>query len=169
MRGIFWNINGFKDTKKHKFLSDLTKENNLNFIVVSENGRTDFTPRFLKNLYAGKYYLWHMKPPKGILGGMFLGVDFQFFTIAAIDEVDYYIKFHLCNKSDYFQWALVVVYGLAQEEHKESFMAELVNMCSHENLPLLMGIIIFWGTNLRRIMITTMNDCHSYLMSLLMA
>jgi hypothetical protein len=63
MRGIFWNINGFKDTKKHKFLSDLTKENNLNFIVVSENGRTDFTPRFLKNLYAGKYYLWHMKHP----------------------------------------------------------------------------------------------------------
>jgi hypothetical protein len=46
MRGIFWNNNGFKDPKKHKFVSDLTKENNLNFIVVSENGRSDLTPRF---------------------------------------------------------------------------------------------------------------------------
>jgi hypothetical protein len=60
--------------------------------------------------------------------------------------------------------------GQLKEEHKESFMAELVNMCSHENFPLLMGvIIIFWGTNLRRIMITTMNHGHSCLMLLLMA
>jgi hypothetical protein len=33
----------------------------------------------------------------------------------------------------------VVVYGPAQDEHKESFLAELVNMCSHKNLPLVMG------------------------------
>jgi hypothetical protein len=36
MRGIFWNSNGFKDPKKHKFVSDLIKENNLNFIAISE-------------------------------------------------------------------------------------------------------------------------------------
>jgi hypothetical protein len=69
---------------------------------------------------------------------MLLGVDLQFFDIGAIDEGDYYIKFHLCNKSDYFKWALFMVYGAAQAEHKESFLAELVNMCSHEKLPLLM-------------------------------
>jgi hypothetical protein len=50
MKGVFWNSNGFKDLKKHKFISDLTKENNLNFIAISEAGRSDFTPRFLKNL-----------------------------------------------------------------------------------------------------------------------
>jgi hypothetical protein len=47
MRGIFWNSNGFKDQKKHKFISDLTKENNLEFITVLEIGRSDFSPRFL--------------------------------------------------------------------------------------------------------------------------
>jgi hypothetical protein len=116
----------------------LTKENILNFIVVLETGWSDFTPRFLKNLCVRKDYLWHTKPLKGRSGGMLLGVDLQFFDIGAIDEGDYYIKFHLCNKSDYFKWALFMVYGAAQAEHKESFLAELVNMCSHENLPLLM-------------------------------
>jgi exonuclease III len=38
-----------------------------------------------------------------------------------------------------FKWALAVAYGSAQNEHKEQFLAELVNMCSHENLPLLIG------------------------------
>jgi hypothetical protein len=43
---------------------------------------------------------------------MLLGVDLQTFDIGAIEEGDYYIKFHLCNKAYEFKWALVVVYGL---------------------------------------------------------
>jgi hypothetical protein len=57
MRGIFWNSNGFKDPKKHKFVSDLTKENSLNFIAISKMSRSDFTPRFLKHLCSGRDYL----------------------------------------------------------------------------------------------------------------
>jgi hypothetical protein len=70
---------------------------------------------------------------------MLLGVDLQTFDIGVIDEGDFYIKFHLCNKVDDYKWALVVVYGPAQDEFKESFLAELVNMCSHERLLLLVG------------------------------
>jgi hypothetical protein len=70
---------------------------------------------------------------------MLLGVDLQSFDIGAIDEGDFYIKFHLCNKVDEYKWALVVIYGSAQDELKESFLAELVNICSHESLPLLVG------------------------------
>jgi hypothetical protein len=139
MRGIFWNSNRFKYPKKHKYICDLTKESNLNFIAISEIGRSDFTPRFLKKLCSGKDYLWHCKPPNGRSGGMLLGVNLQIFDIGAIDEGDHFIKFHLCNKSNDFKWALVVVYGPAQPEQKENFLAELVHMCSHENLPLLMG------------------------------
>jgi hypothetical protein len=165
MRGVFWNSNGFKDPKKHKFISDLTKENNLNFIAISETGRGDFTPRFLKNLCAGRDYLWHCKAPIGRSGGILLGIDLQFFDIGAIDEGDHYVKFHLCNKADDFKWALVVVYGPAQAEQKEHFLAELVHMCSHENLPLLMG----GDYNILRhpsekTMIITMIDGHSCLM-----
>jgi hypothetical protein len=70
---------------------------------------------------------------------MLLGVDLQMFDIGVIDEGEFYIKFHLCNKVDEFKWALVVVYGPAQNEYKKSFLAELVNMCSHENFPLVIG------------------------------
>jgi hypothetical protein len=66
---------------------------------------------------------------------MLLGVDLQTFDIVAIDEGDFYIKFHLCNKVDDYKWALVVVH----DEFKENFLAELVNMCSHERLPMLVG------------------------------
>jgi hypothetical protein len=31
------------------------------------------------------------------------------------------------------------MYGPAQEEHKEKFLVELVNLCCHETLPLVIG------------------------------
>jgi hypothetical protein len=42
MRGFFWNCNGFKDPKKHRFISDLTREQDMCFIAVSEMRRKDF-------------------------------------------------------------------------------------------------------------------------------
>jgi hypothetical protein len=66
--------------------------------------------------------------PRGRSGGMLLGVDLQIFNIGAIEEGDYYIEFCLCSKVDDYKWALVLVYGPAQDEFKESFLAELVNM-----------------------------------------
>jgi hypothetical protein len=52
------------DPKKHKFVSDLTKENDLSFIAILESGRSDFMPRFLKNLSGGRDFLWHSKAPR---------------------------------------------------------------------------------------------------------
>jgi hypothetical protein len=118
MKGVYWNSNGFRDPKKHKFVSDLMKENNLNFITISETCWSDFTPRFLKNLCSGRDYLWHCKPLNGRSGGTFLGVDLQCIGIGSIDEGDHYIKFHLTNKTDEFKWALVLLYGPAQDDRK---------------------------------------------------
>jgi hypothetical protein len=100
---------------------------------------------------------------------MLLGVDLQFFNISAIDEGDHYIKFHLCNKSDDFKWVLVVVYGPTQDKWKENFLAELVHMCSHKNLPLLMcGDYSILRQPLEKIMISLMLDGCFCLMSSLM-
>jgi hypothetical protein len=131
------NSNEFRDPKKPKFVSDLTKENDLSFIGILESGRTDFMPRFLKNLSGGRDFLWHSKDPHGRSGGILLGVDQQMFAIGSIDEGDFYVKFQLCNKLDVFKWEMVVVYGPSQPAYKESFLSELVRMCSQENLPLI--------------------------------
>jgi hypothetical protein len=93
-------------------------------------------PSFLKNLCAGREFLWHTMAPKGRSGGMLVGVDLQVFDIGAIDEGDFYVKLKLCNKSDSFKWALVVVYGPAQDDLKKIFLAEMVNFCSLENIPI---------------------------------
>jgi hypothetical protein len=68
-----------------------------------------------------------------------VGVDLRVFDIGAIDEGDFYVKFHLNIQSDEFKWALVCVYGPAQANLKPSFLAELVNVCSHTSLPILVG------------------------------
>ena len=43
------------------------------------------------------------------------------------------------NKNDGSQWNLIAVYGAAQDEHKQSFLTEIVQCCQNESLPFLMG------------------------------
>jgi hypothetical protein len=38
------------------YVSDLTKENGLSFIAISETGRSDFMPRFLKTHCGGERF-----------------------------------------------------------------------------------------------------------------
>ena len=60
-------------------------------------------------------------------------------TLVFISQGDYHIKFQLRNKNDGFQWNLIAVYGAAQDEHKQSFLTEIVQCCQNESLPFLMG------------------------------
>ena len=43
------------------------------------------------------------------------------------------------NNEDDFKFNLVSIYGLAQNEHKENFLYEVVHMCSKETLPIILG------------------------------
>jgi hypothetical protein len=76
-------------------------------------GRKKFNDAILKNLYGGKNFLWHCKEPRGRCEGILLGIDLDIFDIGAIDEGDFSMKFHLCNKECNFKWALVTIYGPA--------------------------------------------------------
>jgi hypothetical protein len=75
----------------------------------------------------------------GRSGGILLGVDLDTFDIGTIDECDFYVKFHLCNKDISFKWDLVAIYGPAQANLKEQFLTEMVHLCSHKQLPILVG------------------------------
>jgi hypothetical protein len=108
-------------------------------MAILETGRSSFTDPFLKNLCAEKNFLWLNKDPQGRSGGILVGLELDVFDIGAIDEGDFYVKFHLCNKENNFKWVLVAVYGPAQIPLKEQFLTELVQMISHERLPVLVG------------------------------
>lgn len=114
MKGIFWNCNGLGDPKKYKFLLDITKEKNLDFITLSETGKGNFTDAFLRNLCAGKDFLWYCKPPRGMSGGMFVGVNLMTFDIGEIEEGEFFVRTKIRNKENGFKWNLVSVYGPAQ-------------------------------------------------------
>jgi hypothetical protein len=138
MKGLIWKSNEFREPQKFRFISDKNRELNLVFIAILGTRRSNFSDASLKNLCAGKNFLWHCKALQGWSRGILVGVDLDIFYIRAIDEGDYYVKFHLCNKDTFFKWALVVVYGPAQTP-KDQFLTELVHMVSHERLPTLMG------------------------------
>jgi hypothetical protein len=90
MKGLFWNCNGLGDLKKLRFLSDLTKEHDLDFIALSETGRDSFTQSSLNNFCARKDFLWHVKPPRGRSGGMLVGVNLLVFDLGEIEEGDFF-------------------------------------------------------------------------------
>jgi hypothetical protein len=52
---------------------------------------------------------------------------------------EFAVKFRVRSKVDGFQWALVAVYGVAQLELNPDFLADLVRICRHERLPILVG------------------------------
>lgn len=139
MKGIFWNCNGFRDPKKHRFVADMTKDFDLNFIALSETVKKEFSVTFLKNLCARRDFIWHCKEPRGRSGGILMGIDLSVFDIGVIDEGDFYVKFDLRNKNDGFKWVLVCVYGPAQDNLKEEFLAEMVNMVGRVTVPVLIG------------------------------
>jgi hypothetical protein len=50
---------------KHRYLAELVKEEQINFIALSETGRDSFPDHVLKNLCGGHDFLWHTMAPHG--------------------------------------------------------------------------------------------------------
>jgi hypothetical protein len=165
MKGLFSNSRGLSDLAKSKFLNDTVKEQSLDFVALLETSKKDFSQSVLTKFCNGRNFLWHWTQPHGRSGGILLGVNLDTFDIGSIEEGDFYVKFKVKNKSDDFKWILVAVYGAAQPEYKEAFLTELVQTCSKENLPLLVGVIsTLLGIRVRRIMTDMMTGGHFFLM-----
>ena len=139
MKGIFWNSRGLRDLAKFRFLSVITKEQQLDFIALLETHRSEYTDTELNNICGGKQFLWSWTGPKGHSGGILLGINPTVFDIGFISQGDFHIKFHLRNKIDGFHWNLIAVYGAARIEQKNSFLTELVQCCQYDSLSLLVG------------------------------
>jgi hypothetical protein len=140
MKGIFWNCRGLRDLAKHTFLHDVAVDNRLDFVALSETNKNSFSTQSLENFCGGADFVWHWRCPRGMSGGMLMGINQESFVVENIEDGDFHIKFILRNKADGFRWALLSVYGAAQDELKQQFLSELVRACSNcGNLPFLVG------------------------------
>src|SRR3954464_13559692 len=84
-------------------------------------------------------FTWQSILPRGISGGILLGVLSDSMEVLAYTTGDFHIKFHVRNKADNFVWSLVAVYGASQEGHKAAFLRELVNLANNDPHPILIG------------------------------
>ena len=139
MKGMIWNSDGFGDTAKHLDVHEFVKENKLDFVAIIETGRSAFATPFLNFLAVASDFIWYCIPPHGRSGGMLLGFNNATLTIQDVVSGDFCVKLHLRTKLDGFSWALVVVYGAAQDNKKPEFLAELVRICEGETVPMLVG------------------------------
>ena len=105
MKGMIWNSDGFGDRAKHIVVSEVVREQKLDFVAIIETGRSSFANPFLKFLAGGMDFTWFIIPPHGRSGGMFIG--FNNTTLAAQNVLtgDFCVKFHVRSKSDGFLWA----------------------------------------------------------------
>ena len=136
---MIWNTNGFGDTAKHFTVSEIVREQKLDFVALIETGRSAFATPFLKYLAGGMDFTWYCMPPHGRSGGMLVGFDTSIFSIQNVITGDFCVKFHVRTKRDGFLWSLVVVYGAAHDDKKPDFLAELVRICEGETFPMLVG------------------------------
>ena len=74
LTGLFWNSEGFRNPGKHLFMQESIRERKLDFLALSETGRSNFATPFLNHLAAGQDFSWFCLPPRGRSGGMLLGV-----------------------------------------------------------------------------------------------
>jgi exonuclease III len=139
MKGGFWNSGGFGDTAKHLFVRETFQEYKLDFFAISETGRDSFSVPFLTHLAGGCDIHWYCLPPIGRSGGMLVGINNQTIKVKNVMTGDRCVRFHVANKSDNFEWALVAVYGAAQDAQKADFLAELVRFCEDDSIPILVG------------------------------
>lgn len=142
MKGLFWNSRGLSDLAKYRYISEAVRDHNLDFLAIMETGKQDMSTANLARLSGGVDFIWHCLPPRGRSSGILLGVRADAFDVTLIAEGKFYIKFHLCNRTDNFKWILMVAYGPAQEEFKSAFLTELVRACHQISLPFLIGGIL---------------------------
>jgi exonuclease III len=139
LKGMIWNVGGFRDTAKHLFVKESIREYKLDFIALLETGRSNFATPFLNQLAGPFSFSWFCLPPQGRSGGMLIGVNSDTLDVLKVTTGDFSVRMHMKCKRDGFEWNFVHVYGAAQDAQKPDFLAELVRMCDNQDLPMMVG------------------------------
>ena len=95
LRGLWWNSEGFRDPGKHYFVQETIRERRLDFIALSETGRSNFSTPFLNHLAAGFDFSWYCLPPRGRSGGMLIGINTTTIHVKSVDVRDFCVKLYV--------------------------------------------------------------------------
>jgi exonuclease III len=68
-----------------------------------------------------------------------MGINNCTLNVSKVETGDFCVKLYVKCKNGGFEWALVPVYGAAQDDHKAEFLAELARMGESDSFPILLG------------------------------
>jgi hypothetical protein len=71
---MIWNNEGFKDPRKHLFVTESISDHCLDFIALLETGRSNFALPFLRGLANDKDFSWFCLPLRGRSGGILIAL-----------------------------------------------------------------------------------------------
>jgi exonuclease III len=139
MIGASLNCRGVGKKGMSIYLADLIKDQQLDFIGLQETIKKDYSPAFLRRIDPGGEFDWKWISSVGRSGGILGGFRLSRFTICDTSVGRFHIKVSLLDLKINVKWCLIIVYGAAQASDKEDFLVELGNICSNQNLPILVG------------------------------
>jgi hypothetical protein len=91
------------------------------------------------HIFVVTIFSWNWSQTRGCAKGILLGINLELFSVQNVVLGDFYVKIHLKNKGDNFEWGILAVYGAAQNEEKNLFSQELVQACNAIDRPLMVG------------------------------
>ena len=98
LKGLFWNCEGIRDPNKHRFIQETVRDKKLDFLALSETGRSNFATPFLNHLACGLDFAWFCLPPRGRSGGMLVGFNCSTIQVKNVIVGDFSLKFLLRSK-----------------------------------------------------------------------
>jgi hypothetical protein len=90
------------------------QEHKLDFVVLLETGRSNFSAPFFEHLSGGLDYMWYCLPPYGRSGGILVGANIVY-HVQEVETGDFCVKLFVKLKVDGFEWIVMGVYGAAQD------------------------------------------------------
>jgi hypothetical protein len=98
------------------YLSQLIRDNRLDFIGIQETKKETFDPSFLKTLTSPSAFSWELLPTKGTARGILVGARDDVLSISNACVHTFSVSCILQEKTQNFSWKLLVVYGPTYED-----------------------------------------------------
>ena len=139
MSGIFWNCRGAGKKRMSTCLSDLIKDYSLDFLALQETMKKNFHKSYFRKIDPCDLFDWCWVPSIGKSGGILCGVKKEKYEVVSWKVGKFILQATMHDVERDMIWALVVVYGAAQDELKEDFLVEMASFCSHIDIPYIIG------------------------------
>ena len=139
MKGLIWNCRGINKKGVSSFLRNLILEHKFHFIGIQETMQEAIDDTIIRSFDPNQSYLWKWVPSRGKSGGILSGIKLDLLDVGTFKEGKYMLQLNLWDKMAKKNWNFLNIYGVAHEENKLEFLAELANFCSTNKEPLIIG------------------------------